>query len=186
MHSRNSYNIPKNATVCKRTISGTESDDIYYMYEKKIVCIPHEEPFLKRFENHILPSSQDISKWETEANICEKWKLALQNILNQNLNESEKIGISIDISTSNPNQYILRNWDIEIPITNDILTKDFCGVSNIKDKLILVYLASVFKKQNANTNEETDLMRIITSNDSYTKLIPKWVNEQEFYDYCNS
>ena len=147
--SNEKYGINQETKVYKKP--NLADDNIYYVESDKITLMSIIEPWIKKTANSkpAIQSIDDVANWQPEANVSEKWKEGLDdklsNILSEiepELTDEQKKQISIDISDSNPNQYVLKNGDKEISITSEILTKDFCGKNKLEDKLKILFLAS--------------------------------------------
>ncbi len=148
--NKQSLNIPINATVYAK-----EWDDngIYYKNWYDVVRTSLDEPWIKKSTSIPWEWAQintDINSWTSKVDVFDWWKTQLESIFKTNdlreLISDEKFNeLSISIPETDFKQYQLNNWDLKVLFSEEVLANNFCGKTNIKDKLNLVYLASVVK-----------------------------------------
>ena len=136
---KNVYNVPESASIFK-----DNSWNLYYVDNKNIVSFSENTPWLKKSSDlsSVLTGGQSLDNLPISLNVCEKWMEKMNERLEDlNLGEDELKNLSLEMSNSEPKQYLFCNWDVKLPVP-EILPKEWFVNEKLNNELNLLYLSS--------------------------------------------
>ena len=123
------------------TKKDTSDKNLYYQSGNDIVRVSTDTPWIKQKQ---APNNWalDDNNWTSDVNVCKEWESKLNGLFDKQ-NGALKGFIWNDNVTIkiNNDKYVLENWNTKIALDKDILAGNFCGKTNIEDKMKIVSLA---------------------------------------------
>ncbi len=144
-------NIPDNVKVYKNIVN-TSDKWLYYVEWDKLVRVSAEDPWVKRTAD--MPSGEgaplpEVDKMSVDLNVSDKWVSQLNDIVNSSSCDVLKKSGFIFNKSADSKSYEMKVWENVLPLPEKFFMENFCGQSDMQEKLKYVKLAVDFTKDNS-------------------------------------